>query len=48
VIDSVLFEDFGGFVLDIDVINTGSTDGVLYDTFMMWFTLSGGEISFIF
>lgn len=45
-IDSVLFE--GGFMLDIDVTNTGSSDGILYDTFMGWFTLSGGEFSFVF
>ena len=48
-IDSVLFDYFGGFVLDIDVTNTGSSDGVLFDTFMSWFTLSGGgEVSFVF
>lgn len=48
-IDNVLFEGFGGFVLDVDVTNTGSADGILYDTFMSWFVLSGGgEISYTF
>lgn len=49
-IDNVLFEDFGGFILDVDVTNTGAADGVLYDQIMMWFTLTGGggEVSFVF
>lgn len=51
-IDSVLFEGFSGFVVDLDVTHTGAADGVLYDTFMLWFVLSGGgattEVSFTF
>jgi hypothetical protein len=48
-IDSVLFEDFGGFVLGLDVTNTGPAQGILCDTFMSWFVLAGsGETSFVF
>ncbi len=47
-IDSTLFESFGGFVLDIDVTNTGPASRILFDTFMSWLTLSGGEVSYTF
>lgn len=49
-IDNLLFEDLSGFIVDIDVTNTGTANGIQYDTFMSWFTLSGGggEVSFIF
>ena len=47
-IDNVLFESFGGFVIDLDVTNTGEVDGVLYDAFMNWFVLGLGEISYTF
>lgn len=47
-IDNVLFESFGGFVIDLDVTHTGAADGVLYDTFMSWFVLRLGEISYTF
>lgn len=50
-IDTVLFEAYGGFVLDVDVTNTGSADGILYDQIMVWLQLVGGgsgEVSFVF
>lgn len=50
-IDNVLFEAYGGFVLDVDVTNTGSADGILYDQIMVWLQLVGGgsgEVSFVF
>jgi hypothetical protein len=30
-IDNILFQDINGLVLDIDVVNTGSAENILYD-----------------
>lgn len=30
-IDNILFQDTNGLVLDIDVVNTGSAENILYD-----------------
>lgn len=45
---NIVFDSFGGFVLDLDVTNTGAAGGVLFDTFMIWSTLGSGEVSFVF
>lgn len=49
-IDNVLFEAYGGFVLDVEVTHTGTADGILYDQ-IVWLQLvggGGGEVSFVF
>jgi hypothetical protein len=33
-IDNLLFEDIYGVILDIDIVNSGSSEHVLYDSFM--------------
>lgn len=47
-IDNALFEDLSGFILDIDVHNTGSSGNLFFDTLMSWFVLGSTETSYTF
>lgn len=46
----IIFDNIDGFVLDLDDTNTGTAEGILYDTFMQHFTLEVGqsEVSYTF
>ena len=46
-IDNILFDSF---ILDIDQVNSGSLDHVLFQDIMSWFTLTvgQGEVSYTF
>lgn len=47
-IDNMLFDDLGGFVLDIGTHSTGPAGRILFDTFMSWFVLMPAETSYTF
>lgn len=49
-IDNILYDSFEGFILDIDVTNTGTIEHLLFDTFMQHFILevTSAEVSYTF
>lgn len=44
-IDNILYDSFEGFILDVEVNNTGEIDHLLFDTFMQHFILEVGTVS---
>ncbi len=49
-IDNILYDSFGGFVLDVEVNNVGTIEHLLFDTFMQHFILevTSSEVSYTF